>query len=65
MVRDPPGKGGCSMKLIDRIIFWIVFSLVFVSCVQSLFGFLVFFGLLAIFRRGIVEFYKGNWCRIK
>jgi len=53
------------MKLIDRIIFWIVFALVFVSCVQSLAGFLIFFGLLAIFHRGIIEFYQGNWYRIK
>jgi len=53
------------MKLIERIIFWIVFSLVFVSCVQSLFGFLVFFGLLAIFHRGIIRFYHGDWYWIK
>jgi len=53
------------VRLIDRIIFWIVFALLFVGCVQSLFGFLVFCGLVAIFHRGIIDFYKGNWHKIK
>ena len=53
------------MKLKDKIIFWVVFALVFVSCVQSLFGFLVFVGLIAIFHRGIIRFYKGDWYKIQ
>ncbi|MBA7652092.1 hypothetical protein ES703_59921 [subsurface metagenome] len=53
------------MKLKNRIIFWIVLALLFVSCVQSLFGFVVFFGLLALFHRGIIQFYKGDWYKIQ
>lgn len=53
------------MKLKDKMIFWIVFILLFFACVPSVFGFLVFFGLIAIFHRGIIQFYKGNWYPIK
>lgn len=53
------------MKLKSKIIFWVVFVLVFVSCVQSVFGFLVFVGLIAIFHRGILRFYNGDWHWIK
>lgn len=53
------------MKLINQIIFWTVFVLVFLSCVQSLFGFVIFFGLLAVFHRGIIRFYRGDWYWIK
>lgn len=53
------------MKLINQIIFWAVFALVFISCVQSAFGFLVFVGLVAVFHRGIIRFYRGDWHWIK
>lgn len=53
------------MKLIDRIIFWVVLTLVFVACSQSVLGFFLFLGLMIIFHRGIIEFYKGNWYQIK
>jgi len=48
------------VRLKNQIIFWVVFALVFVSCVQSVFGFLVFVGLIAIFHRGIIKFYRGD-----
>ena len=53
------------MKLMDRIIFWVVFTLVSVAMIQTWWGFLLLCGFLAIFHRGIIEFYKGNWYRIK
>lgn len=53
------------MKLINQIIFWIVFVLVFLACVQSVFGFLVFTGLIAIFHESIIRFYRGDWYWIK
>jgi len=53
------------MKLINQIIFWIVFVLVFVSYIQSVFGFLVFVGLIAIFHTSIIRFYHGDWYWIK
>lgn len=53
------------MKLKDQIIFWIVFVFLFLSCVQSVFGFLVFAGLIAIFRKGLIRFYKGDWFKIQ
>lgn len=53
------------MRLKNQIVFWAVFALVFVSFVQTVFGFLVFVGLVAIFHRSIVRFYNGDWYWIK
>jgi len=53
------------MLLKNQILFWVVLALVFVSCVQSFFGFLAFFGLLAVFHRGIIRFYRGDWLWVK
>ena len=53
------------MKLRDKIIFWVVFALLFIACIQSLFGAVVFVGLVLIFNKGIRRFYRGDWFWIR
>lgn len=46
------------MKLKNKIIFWAVFILLFIACVHSLFGVIVFVGLALVFHKKIIKFFK-------